>query len=201
MIFNYPTLQVIVNCIVSTSLLGANWLYEKQTSFDSISKVAYYYQFGLIKEPSLNVMGRILENIFNSWLATRSSSEIEATAEYKIKATAKSFGPTTGFIFNVQGDKHPANMFLRLEKDIDLFVSESNELRPDIFKEAKEVLASDMEKRLPTAFYQKNHKIWDQITSQELDFERETRQIRELNNLTLQDFQQFVQVSSGFICP
>jgi len=161
--------------------------------------VAYYYQFGLTKEPNLNVMGRILENIFNSWLATRSSSEIVAE-EYKVEASQKSLEATSGFIFKVQGDIHPAKLFLRLEKHIDLFVHEVKGLKQEIFNEAKKELALIMEGDLPTAFYEKNYKMWDQITSQELDFERETRQIRELSILTLQDFQQFVQVSSGFIC-
>jgi len=109
-----------------------------------------------------------------------------------------SYGPKTGFTFLVQGEKHPAYVFTRIENYIDSFVLEVNNITEGTFQKHKQSYLSVFKRSVPSTFDARFTSVWEQITNEQMDFEADDRHQDELRDLTLKGFQQFVNVSSDF---
>jgi len=186
------------NCGISfiCPFLGTNWLYETVTSVQPSSAVLYYYQFGMSKSPKLHIMGKIMEHITE--LPFYVKLRTEEQLGYHVETSAVSHGPTTGFTFLVQGQKHPAYVFTRIENYIDSFVVEINNMTEGTFQKHKQSYLSVFKRSIPSTFDARFTSVWEQITNEQMDFEADDRHRDELRALTLREFQQFVNVSSEF---
>jgi len=81
-----------------------------------------------------------------------------------------SHGPVTGFTFMVQGEKHPAYVFTRVESFVESFVDDVNNMTQDMFQKHKDSFLTVFEGTLPSTLDERFTSFHEQIIAQKKDF-------------------------------
>jgi len=175
---------------------GTDWLYEFETTDHSSCAALYLFQFGLINDPFQSLMGLMLQQMsyYPFYNQIRTNDELG----YDVGSSTVELLTTNALMFHVQGPRHPAYVFTKIEAFLDSFVKKVNSMSKESFNKYKKTFASVLENRIPHTFEQKSEVFEEEITMRRFDFNRGEKMRQALTNLRFSELKRFVNVCFSF---